>query len=621
MLTRLKNTLAFTALAPDASVVLPHGLTNNARALEPDIVFVPGPGLDVETDTVNVTLTNRTGAVVTGSLLVEAWHTIERAFGSSATVNLPVKPYIVVGVDGGNAPAQPPFAAGEVHIYARSAGSDTLGDGSLANPYRTFARAIRDVPSNIPAGSIYHVDITGSSTIAAPETLPDMYEFPVFTAAQGVGDFDFAEPFFYYYGPVNVTADPQTAIITGVTTVTFTAPNVTHPVASTDLVAITSPTATGWVNGALKGKFLISAGAATEHTVIWDNIGDTLYLCCTTAPTSPCLIMEAGAHLQAGKDPNNLHRGAVNILNSQVVLGGIKVSSSDGPDGAFSNWGLQVGGTTPPESLMLCDLPGAGLTAESWVRTRACYLPGVLFLMAPLSMTNTFLNGSFNTGIPSSVAATLLITVWGCRGLDSMIRRCVIKGVTPIFMRDLFDQGNGGTVGILDIDHTQFIDMLTQQPGSGIGTDPVPARIGMGVNPTWGDMDGPINSAIYWTGGNCYLQGVDIKNTAARGAVAGSDGSAIVARGNNSTIQLRSVTSSGNLFPNVGAQAVDGGFIQVNDTPTQLAVTPGPATSIVGTLGAYKSGGVAAVALWNVGAFNIPDYTGGAAQGTRVFRK
>ena len=535
------------------------------------------------------------------------------------------------GAEIGDGSGQQPFppVPAEIVVYARSSGDDATGNGSLASPYRTFARAIRDVPSIIPSGQVWKVDITGSSTLATPEVLPDMYEFPVFIAAQGVGDFDFAEQYFYYYGPVNVLAEPQPATgVAGILTVPIGSVE-TYPTASTELVAITSATPTGWVNGQLKGKFAISSGVATEHCVIYDNVGDTLFLTRarpatptpTPAMTLPIQIMECGAHLTAGKDPNNLHRGAVNILNSQVVLGGIKVSSSDGPDGAFSNWGLQVGGTTPPESLMLCELPGVGLTAESWVRTRACYLEDVLFLMAPLSMTQCYLRNSFNTGIPSSVAPSLRITVWGCRGLDSMIRRCVIEGLTPLFERDLFDQGNGGAVGILDIDHTQFIDMITQQPGAGVGAFPIPFVIGEGVNPFWGDMDGPINSAIYWTGGNCYLQGVDIKNTAPRAAVPGASGSAIMVRGGNSIMQLRSVTSSGSLYPNVGAEAIDGGAIQVNDTPTQLPVPPGPPTSIAGTLGAYKSGSNVAVAAWPGAPFNAPDFTGGFAQGARIFQK
>jgi hypothetical protein len=624
MAQQLKNTLAFS-LAAGATVVLPHGLQlANGVRLAPDIVFVPSENLDVVTDDVSVTLTNRGGALIAGSVLVEAWHTIERAFGDSQNQNLPVKPYIVVSVEGGNQPPQPPFNPTDITIYARLTGSDLVGNGTLANPYRTFARAIRDVPSIIPAGQVWKVDITGSSTLAAPEVLPDMYEFPVFVAAQGVGDFDFAEQYFYYYGPVNVLAEPQPATgVAGILTVPIGSVE-TYPTASTELVAITSATPTGWVNGALKGKFAISSGVATEHCVIYDNIGDTLFLTRAKpatpglAMTLPIQIMECGAHLTAGKDPNNLHRGAINILNSQVVLGGVKVSSSDGPDGAFSNWGLQVGGTTPPESLMLCELPGAGLTAESWVRTRACYMEDVLFLMAPLSMTQCYLRHSFNTGIPSGVAPSLRITVWGCRGLDSMIRRCVIEGLTPIFMRDLFDQGNGGAVGLLDIDHTQFIDMLTQQPGT---LGPFPSPIGQGVNPGWGDMDGPIDSAIYWVGGQCYLQGVDIKNTAPRAPVAGASGSAIMVRGNGATMQLRSVTSSGNLYNNVGAEAIDGGSIQVNDTPTQLFVPPGPATSIVGTLGAFQSGSTVAIAAWPGVPFNDPDYTGVNAQGTRIFQK
>jgi len=90
------------------SVVLPHGLaTSLGRPLAPDIIYIPNPGLNVASDTINITLTNNGSTTLSGSILVEAWHTIERAFKDVNNESLPVKPYIVVSLQQGNVPPQP----------------------------------------------------------------------------------------------------------------------------------------------------------------------------------------------------------------------------------------------------------------------------------------------------------------------------------------------------------------------------------------------------------------------------------------------------------------------------------------------------------------------------------
>jgi hypothetical protein len=103
---RLKNTLTFTDLAPAASVILPHGLrTSTLRPLAPDIIFVPSADLAVTaSDSVAITLMNNGLVPLSGSLLVEAWHTLEREFDGVQNVDLPVKPYVVVSAAAAAAP-------------------------------------------------------------------------------------------------------------------------------------------------------------------------------------------------------------------------------------------------------------------------------------------------------------------------------------------------------------------------------------------------------------------------------------------------------------------------------------------------------------------------------------
>jgi hypothetical protein len=96
---QLKNILSLN-LAPGASVVLPHGLDNGTRPLSPDIIFLPSPDLEVTlSNETSVTIRNNGAAAIAEDVLVEAWHTIERAFGDVANADLPVKPYIVYGGD------------------------------------------------------------------------------------------------------------------------------------------------------------------------------------------------------------------------------------------------------------------------------------------------------------------------------------------------------------------------------------------------------------------------------------------------------------------------------------------------------------------------------------------
>lgn len=207
MAEQLKNILSFN-LAAGASVVLPHDLqTSLGTPLEPDVVFIPSPGLDVEADDIDVELTNVSGEALAGSILVESWHTIERAFGDKAIVKLTPQPYIVVSVEGGNEPPQPPFSLTTIIIYARTTGSDTTGNGrTIPTAYHTFQRAIRDVPSVPAPGARYVVDITGLGV----EPLPDQYTFPsIRFPTMTYGNDTESVPCFYSGTGLRIRAIPQ----------------------------------------------------------------------------------------------------------------------------------------------------------------------------------------------------------------------------------------------------------------------------------------------------------------------------------------------------------------------------------------------------------------------------
>lgn len=95
MAEQLKNALAFN-LAAGANVVIPHGLmTSLGVKLVPDVLFVPSDNITATADDTNVTLTNVGDITLGGAVLVESWHTVERAFGNKATTKLAPQPFVV----------------------------------------------------------------------------------------------------------------------------------------------------------------------------------------------------------------------------------------------------------------------------------------------------------------------------------------------------------------------------------------------------------------------------------------------------------------------------------------------------------------------------------------------
>jgi hypothetical protein len=259
MAEQIKNTLAFD-LAPGASVTIPHGLKGpEDQPLTPDIIHIPSPDLDVSADGVDLTLTNKGGSPIAGAVLVEWWHTIERGFGGVQNVNLPVKPYIVVSVESGNAPPQPPFDLTTTIIYARpvgQGGSDVTGKGTLAQPYLTFQRAIRDVPSLPAPGARFIVDITGIGT----EVLPDYYVLPniQFPTIDYQNDFTF--PYFYSGAGLRIRALPKLVTLPGTEAkIAVGASATVSEDADTKLITLTIPLEdrTSWTMANLRNKKLI----------------------------------------------------------------------------------------------------------------------------------------------------------------------------------------------------------------------------------------------------------------------------------------------------------------------------------------------------------------------------
>ncbi len=399
---------------------------------------------------------------------------------------------------------------------------------------------------------------------------PTNYHFPVFVGSESIGAIDFSQRFFHYYGSVNIQADPQLATgVTGVTTIP--APTSIDPPPPGDLSDLISVkyTGAGWTPGQLKGKFLIGAGTATEHSVIWENTADRIFLTrkmpggMNPPLTFPAQIMECSAQFHGPRDTHEIHEASINMLNTQMGLLGIKVfgDGDPAPVQPFPFWGLQVGGTTPPTTLQLCQLVVPGFTAESWVRARQCYMQETCFLTTVLLLTQCYL---FKSAEPVVVGPPgTRTTFWNARGLDNLIRQSVIERMQTINFRDVFDLFGFESVPALVIDSSKILD------------------------PQQDLFIGFRDEAIIWAGAQLRLTHVDIRRSAPI-APSPTDNPISIVEGNSADVVLTSVSPAAvdSNFSGIGVVNGDGGHVRVNDMG-------GPTTTIAGTTGVFKTGGLA----------------------------
>ena len=192
MATRIKWIVRFTNVTPGATVALPHGLNidppGGAGGPEPqipDLVLPSIPGFTVTADATNVTVTNNLPDATSVDVYVETWHTIERAFGDAALLELTPRPFVVdlSGAAADEAAAVLGFGAGEIGTGISANGdylwpwfdqSGNFGDGSvpIAMPLPR-AGTIRNlfVQHNDPVGDgdpvVYTLWLNGVATALA----------------------------------------------------------------------------------------------------------------------------------------------------------------------------------------------------------------------------------------------------------------------------------------------------------------------------------------------------------------------------------------------------------------------------------------------------------------------
>ena len=416
-------------------------------------------------------------------------------------------------------------------VYARTTGSDGHGDGTLYEPYRTFRRAIRDVPHVIPQGFIYVVDITGIGV----EQLPPNYQFPAIVAPQKLNfSTDGSVPFPFLFGSsFNVRAFPQPAsnIPLADTTVPAAGYNVSDdPVTGLTIITTLTPRLS-WAADSLKGKFFTQDGNDLATCVIYGSDATHLRVCTdldSVRPGADLAIVETSATLQADFTLAGDDLGAIQMMNCpHMALQGLTLRAT-GPLAADSNaFGFTIG-SQPVMSM--CEVDGLGTQTVG-----ANFLPFACVLSKHIGA-----DGSSFTAISCLIQDAFFFAAGpaGCFFLSCVLDRCSAIGAVPVQTT----LGNYPAAGI-DIRLCLFRD----------GVDP--------------------NGAIWaLNGGVISVQNVRIDNGAGPG---------ITSEGGSFTV-LDTVAGTGNA--GVGVRVLDGAIVRVADDPL------GVGTTITGTDGDMKVG-------------------------------
>ncbi len=225
------------------------------------------------------------------------------------------------------------------YIYATATGSDQGGNGSPELPYRTFQRAVRDVPPMIPAGYRYVIDLTN----LGGESLPAGYTMPAIKAAAGLDQVVgvTVDPYFRRRGAVSVRATPQPLSTIPYADCILSASDVASTVVDPDSQIITynlNVARSSWANDAVKGGIFHStyssgqAGGKDGIVAISTTGSITITRSAKgsgTLPTLPARIMEPSACLSGSNPTGQTDGGGFGIFNvDSFSFSGIKFINS-----------------------------------------------------------------------------------------------------------------------------------------------------------------------------------------------------------------------------------------------------------------------------------------------------
>jgi len=229
-------------------------------------------------------------------------------------------------------------------IYARTTGNDTTGNGTLATPYATFARAIRDVPLVLPPLVRYFVDITGLD-----ETLPVDFALPAIKGSDyyGIGSDHYGSRQFVC--GLNIMSQLKEFSAITSAEAHIAASEITANVADavTGLRLIT--TTKNYAAGVLRGAIFKCAGG--RSAIVWDNtVGPNSAITLLTFSTNavfngPVILSEPGASLRADSFGDQSFSGVSFRHIDSFAVSGINLANTDADPFAYS--ANVVGSTTP----------------------------------------------------------------------------------------------------------------------------------------------------------------------------------------------------------------------------------------------------------------------------------
>ncbi len=502
----------------------------------------------------------------------------------------------------GDSPIQPefPVPAEVFTIYARTTGDDVTGLGTLASPYATMTRAVRDVPSIIAPGVRYVVDITGDTGVsgASPfiEATPLNYEFPCWKAPEAFDD-QTSDPDFPTFKAVSIQATPKLMGSISVADATITTPG-DLDVGGFPASGVTAINAAGvpagysfdpitgnltlhltvarasWAADALKGKFLTDVDATLAgNAVILGSTNTSLTFGNSVAPAAGVLLIkEPSAWLQVSSNVTpNSNRGGLNAYNiDSIAFNGLKVTITAG------NFGLSWVGTGFCTA-QLCELQAPNFSSYNMNQCHefACWIYGArVRFQGANSLQRSLVNAVpvFNVFAPAQLHIR-----------HSLVDGCgVINAARSIFA------GAGMSLVPADL---LFVEQSTIRNGTSHG--------------------------IQFNGGRARLFAADIYNNAGNGLLAGSG---------PGYAEILSCGTSGADNGAAGVRATDGLVVKVD------AATSGAANPLTGATGDMIIGGGAARTWANFvsGADGRPalnEYditlaaaTGATGTGTRLFQ-
>jgi len=178
-LDTLRSVISFAAVAPGASQSLAHGLNFQTRDVVPDVFARRTTGsFSVTFTTTQVTVQNLGVDASDINVLCWAWHTIERAFGSTPLFTLAGTPF-ELGNNGGAAQAAGQAitfcgGVGTLDIYVDATNGNDANTGLVGDPLQTIGAVYDKFPWEIMGECTLQINLADNAGAVAVYETPQV---------------------------------------------------------------------------------------------------------------------------------------------------------------------------------------------------------------------------------------------------------------------------------------------------------------------------------------------------------------------------------------------------------------------------------------------------------------